>query len=573
MADQNRKKLIIASIMLVAVVIIVGISYAWLSITLTGQKTNVIKVGNLDLVLDETTSNGITIENGVAITDEEGLATDGSTFSLINNGDADICYELYLDDMDLERGETRVDDRFIKFSLDKGTTTGTPKVLTSIGTNPNRLLDSGTISSGETINFNLRMWFNSEEDGNYSGQVFRGKLRVEATQCEIKPVMRAYTMSSSSDYHNSAYRSKVTSIVTKADTLIPDTAIESWDVSEREDGGVIAYIEDDGSGSGTYKVTIGADGGVTANENSGYIFYNFANLTNIDLSYFDTSDAVILDGIFYNCTKLPTLDLSMLNTQNVISMQWLFWGDSNLTELNLDGIDTSQVTTMQSMFLGCSKLTTIDFSSFDTRKVTSFVNMFTDCSSLVSLDLNSFDFPSATTLYGMFMRCTNLASVTFGGDIDTSRVTTMASMFSDCRNLKELDLSSFDTSNVTTMGSMFSNCRNLKELDLSSFITPKVTDMYYMFNYCINLTTLDLSNFVVSADTSTFGMFFDCSALEFIDLKNAELNNSSGSHGSMFYSVDGPITIIVKNDAAKSYIEERLAEEYVKNATVTIYGA
>ena len=185
MADQNRKKLIIASIMLVAVVIIVGISYAWLSITLTGQKTNVIKVGNLDLVLDETTSNGITIENGVAITDEEGLATDGSTFSLINNGDADICYELYLDDMDLESGETRVADKFIKFSLDKGTTTGTPKVLTSIGSNPNRLLDSGTISSGETINFNLRMWFNSEEDGNYSGQVFRGKLRVEATQCEI----------------------------------------------------------------------------------------------------------------------------------------------------------------------------------------------------------------------------------------------------------------------------------------------------------------------------------------------------------------------------------------------------
>ena len=189
MADQNRKKLIIASVILIAVVIVVGISYAWLSITLTGQKTNVIKVGNLDLVLDETTSNGITMENGVAITDEEGLATDGSTFSLINNGDAYICYELYLDDMDLESGETRVADKFIKFSLDKGTTTGTPKVLTSIGSNPNRLLDSGTISSGETINFNLRMWFNSEEDGNYSGQVFRGKLRVEATQCIApKPV-------------------------------------------------------------------------------------------------------------------------------------------------------------------------------------------------------------------------------------------------------------------------------------------------------------------------------------------------------------------------------------------------
>ena len=193
MADQNRKKLIIASVILIAVVIVVGISYAWLSITLTGQKTNVIKVGNLDLVLDESSSNGITITNGMAITDQEGLATDGSTFSLINNGDAYICYELYLDDMNLESGETRVADKFIKFSLGKGTTAGTPKVLTSIGSNPNRLLDSGTISSGETIDYNLRMWFNSEEDGNYSGQVFRGKLRVEATQC-VAPKPAAETL-------------------------------------------------------------------------------------------------------------------------------------------------------------------------------------------------------------------------------------------------------------------------------------------------------------------------------------------------------------------------------------------
>ena len=59
-------------------------------------------------------------------------------------------------------------------------------------------------------------------------------------------------------------KADVTSIEIKTNTDIPDTAIYSWDASQAGDRSVIAYLEDDGSGNGTYKVTIGGRGGVIA---------------------------------------------------------------------------------------------------------------------------------------------------------------------------------------------------------------------------------------------------------------------------------------------------------------------
>ena len=37
--------------------------------------------------------------------------------------------------------------------------------------------------------------------------------------------------------------SKITSIITKKDNIVPATAAESWDISEAQDGSVMAYVE------------------------------------------------------------------------------------------------------------------------------------------------------------------------------------------------------------------------------------------------------------------------------------------------------------------------------------------
>ena len=42
-------------------------------------------------------------------------------------------------------------------------------------------------------------------------------------------------------------------------------------------------------------------------------------------------------------------------------------------------------------------------------------------------------------------------------------------MFEKCKNLVNLDLSSFKTENVTKIHNMFSHCENLEKLNLSSF--------------------------------------------------------------------------------------------------------
>lgn len=92
----------------------------------------------------------------------------------------------------------------------------------------------------------------------------------------------------------------------------------------------------------------------------------------------------------------------------------------------------------------------------------------------------------------MFQSCWYLTSV---GDIsgwDTSKVTSMSSMFFNLISMTSLDLSGWDTSNVTDMESMFDNCGPLKSLDLSGWNTSKVTKMGRMFYGCTKLQNVKL---------------------------------------------------------------------------------
>ncbi|MBQ2196763.1 MAG: BspA family leucine-rich repeat surface protein, partial [Prevotella sp.] len=76
------------------------------------------------------------------------------------------------------------------------------------------------------------------------------------------------------------------------------------------------------------------------------------------------------------------------------------------------------------------------------------------------------------------------------------------------------DLSNFNTSNVTSMWNMFSECSSLTSLDLSSFDTGKVTDMSGMFGYSRKLTSLDLSNFNISNVQKISNMCYDVASAE-----------------------------------------------------------
>ena len=165
-----------------ALILIIGGSYAWLSITKTGTKTNVIKAGSLNITLDDKLSNGILLENAVPISDANGLATEAYTFTLENTGSIDASYTIYLDDEPLDNDVVRMQDKFIKYSITKNDGAATTALLTTVGSNPNRAIDTGTISAKSTNNYTLRLWIDSSANNDVMGTVFSGRIRVSASQ-------------------------------------------------------------------------------------------------------------------------------------------------------------------------------------------------------------------------------------------------------------------------------------------------------------------------------------------------------------------------------------------------------
>ena len=249
------------------------------------------------------------------------------------------------------------------------------------------------------------------------------------------------------------------------------------------------------------------EGRVKTNIGARSLFYNMTNLTEIDLTGFDTSNATNMQYMFNKASSLTELDLSGFNTSNVTTMDSMFDGASSLTSINLSSFDTSKVIDMHAMFGGTSSLASIDISHFDTSNVETMRGMFYNSSSLTSLDLSNFDTSKVRTMRSMFAGCSSLESLKIPS-FDTSNVTSMYGMFSRCSSLTSLDLSSFDTSSVTDMYGMFASCSGLKSLDLSNFDTTNVTDMYGMFDGASHLISLNLSSFDTS-NVSNMNEFFD----------------------------------------------------------------
>ena len=336
--------------------------------------------------------------------------------------------------------------------------------------------------------------------------------------------------------------------VTLVDSLKGHSLDEAncWDVSQEQKGKILAWYEVDENGY--YSVTIGQDGGVTANVDSKYLFanigYSVASGTEVKiegLENLDTSNVTNMSYMFFYCSKLTSLDVSKFDTSNVTGMNSMFQYCSGLTNLDVSKFDTRNVTNMGGMFSSCQGLTSIEVSKFDTSNVTDMSYMFYNCSKLTSLDVGNFNTSKVTNMSSMFGSCRGLTSLDVS-DFDTSNVTNMECMFFWCLTLKSLDVSKFNTSNVTNMYRMFSSCNELTKLDVSKFDTSRVTSygMSQMFSGCSSLTSLDVSNFDTSNVTNMYVMFSGCSSLTSLDVSNFDTSKVTDMH--QMFDVCGSLT-------------------------------
>ncbi len=182
----NAKLLIVAFVLTVA--IIFGSTYAWIRLTKTSTIENKITAGNLDLILDDTTSEGITLVNEVPRSYRQGMETTEYTFTLTNKNSISS-YKLSLADLEkytdedgkeiVVADENRINDSKIRYILLKDgeeSSADKSKILTD------RVLDSGTIEKGQTIKYSLRVWIDSKAETDIMGKIFNAQLNIEATQ-------------------------------------------------------------------------------------------------------------------------------------------------------------------------------------------------------------------------------------------------------------------------------------------------------------------------------------------------------------------------------------------------------
>lgn len=185
-------------------------------------------------------------------------------------------------------------------------------------------------------------------------------------------------------------------------------------------------------------------------------------------------------------------------------------------------------------FSGFKGLTTITHLEYlNTSQVTNMQYMFSNCESLEALDLSTFNTENVTNMSHMFYYCKSLKSLNLSS-FNTSKVTLMGSMFSDCESLTALNLSSFNTENISDYEYMFHCCKSLTALDLSSFNSKEILNTSLMFTGCIALKTLDISSFDTSKTTNMSFMFSGCSALETIYASSAFTTDNVTNDSNMF---------------------------------------
>ncbi len=135
---------------------------------------------------------------------------------------------------------------------------------------------------------------------------------------------------------------------------------------------------------------------------------------------------------------------------------------SSITDIQY--LNTSQTTQMSNMFEGCISLNAIDLENFDTSAATQMNNMFLNCKGLSSLDLSYFDFGKVADMSQMLSGCESLEELKFGMETITDSLQNADRLFSNCKNLRALDLSELTISENMSTVEMLGGCNSLDTL-------------------------------------------------------------------------------------------------------------
>lgn len=183
---DNIKKIVSANKLLVLIiclsfVVLMGGSYAWYTINVESNKVHTMRAGTLELKLKGKDENVI-LEKAVPQTDKEGLNNSPYNFTITNTGSLSSRYNIYLEDIALESGATRLSDSTIKYNLSDGIENKTSYLSDLQNISGKRLLISGTLAPNESITYDFRVWLAEEVTSEVESEEFLATIKIEGGQ-------------------------------------------------------------------------------------------------------------------------------------------------------------------------------------------------------------------------------------------------------------------------------------------------------------------------------------------------------------------------------------------------------
>ena len=238
--EKEKKKRTILYGLLVTVLVLIGVTYAYYRITKTQTNSNVIGTRTcLDTTLTEETSE-IVLSDAFPISDEDGLKQSPFTFTLTNNCDSYVKVTIALvSEYRTSTNTAYLKDNYVKSNLStKGTNDGSSVILSTLSleevdTNTEGyILKTTGLKNKEAKSFDLRLWLDSETTNEQGlNKTWKGKIVVSVVAAEYVPTFSETIL---------ANNEVKTPITTPGATI--STASEALLASAEDDNGTSYYF-------------------------------------------------------------------------------------------------------------------------------------------------------------------------------------------------------------------------------------------------------------------------------------------------------------------------------------------
>lgn len=262
-----------------------------------------------------------------------------------------------------------------------------------------------------------------------------------------------------------------------------------------------------------------------------------ANVYNVQLpsdTVFDCSTSARLPE------TLLDADMRGLDVSKMSNLGQVFAGCVNLTAVDISNWDTSNAASFYAMFMSCYSLETIEgIEKLNTSKSTSLCMIFSGCTALKTLDgLENWDVSNVMNLSYAFAHCSEVASLEPLEGWDISKVTSLERTFNECGMTSLEPIRNWNTSNVMSISSIFADCANLTKVDeIKDWDLSNCTETIGAFSKCSSLVSVNLENWVVPKNKNAFRMFEKCPKLKYVYMPKLSTDKiANTSNRKLFYN-------------------------------------